>query len=173
MIIKMAYSNMNDYNKSNESFFVIGRVIPKYEDGIWSYTEEIFSEQYIKQYDNEDIDTSYIEDNNKTVYFYYHGGNCIGQIRLQTHWNGYAFIEDIAVAKRMRKSGIGTALLHKATKWAKKNNLIGLVLETQDVNLLACRFYAKNNYIIGAVDNMLYANFPTADEKAVFWYNKF
>lgn len=47
------------------------------------------------------------------------------------------------------------------------------MLETQDVNVSACRFYAKNSFIIGAVDNMLYSNFPTANEKAIFWYYKF
>jgi streptothricin acetyltransferase len=173
VIIRMTHFNMSDFNKSNESFSVMGRIVPTYEDGIWSYTEELFKEQYSKQYENDDIDASYIDDNDKAVYFYYHEGSCIGQIRLHIHWNGYALIEDIAVSKNMRKSGVGTALLNKAAAWARDNNLIGLVLETQDINLVACRFYAKNNYKIGAVDTMLYAKFPTANEKAVYWYNKF
>ncbi|ULO08545.1 GNAT family N-acetyltransferase [Paenibacillus sp. 19GGS1-52] len=172
MIIKMTISNIKDYNKSNESFTVIGRIIPKYEDGIWSYTEELFSEQYYKQYDKEDIDISCIDDENKAVYLYYFDNNCIGQIKLRAHWNGYAFIEDISVAKKMRGKSIGTALLNKAAEWAKQNKLMGLVLETQDVNLLACRFYAKNNFIIGAVDTMMYSNFPTANEIAIYWYKK-
>ena len=46
-------------------------------------------------------------------------------------------------------------------------------LETQDVNVLACRFYDKLGFQIGAVDTMLYANFDNADEKAIFWYIKF
>jgi hypothetical protein len=61
----------------------------------------------------------------------------------------------------------------KRKSWAKQNKFIGLMLETQDVNVSACRFYAKNSFIIGAVDNMLYSNFPTANEKAIFWYYKF
>lgn len=47
------------------------------------------------------------------------------------------------------------------------------MLETQDVNLLACRFYSKIGFRIGAVDSMLYANLDNADEKAVFRYMKF
>ncbi|MFD3258101.1 GNAT family N-acetyltransferase [Paenibacillus lentus] len=173
MVMRMTHENIRDYNKSNESLVVFGRIIPKYENENWSYTEEIFSEQYIKQYENDDIDISYIENKDKAVFFYYEGNNCIGQIRLRTNWNGFAFIEEITVAINWRQRGIGTELLMKAIKWAKQNNLVGLMLETQDVNLSACRFYAKNNFVIGAVDNMLYTNFSTANEKAIIWYYKF
>ena len=72
-----------------------------------------------------------------------------------------------------RGKGIGHALINTAIEWAKQNNLCGLMLETQDVNLLACRFYSKLGMKIGAVDNMLYANFPTYNERAIFWYLKF
>lgn len=173
MIIKMTHENIEDFNKANEELTVFGRIIPKYEDDIWTYTEELFSEQYTKGYDNEDIDVSYIDNDKKAVYFYYVDNNCVGQIQLSTHWNGYALLEDIAVAKNWRNKGIGKILLGKAIEWAKENKLIGLMLETQDVNISACRFYSKNNFIIGGVDNMLYSKFPTANEKAVFWYNKF
>lgn len=57
-------------------------------------------------------------------------------------------------------------------EWAKANNLGGLMLETQDINVSACYFYAKNKFVIGAVDTMLYSKFPTANEVAIFWYNK-
>lgn len=173
MIRKMSQSNINDYNKPYGGFFVIGRIVPKYEDGIWSYVEEIFEEPYIKQYDMESIDNSYIDEKSKAVYFYYEEDQCTGQIRLRENWNGFAFIEEISVAKGSRNKGIGTALINTAVEWAKQNHLIGLMLETQDVNLLACRFYAKNNFNIGAVDSMLYSKFPTRHEKAVFWYNRF
>ncbi len=54
--------------------------------------------------------------------------------------------------------------------WKKKHkNLHGLMLETQDNNLIACKFYHNCGFKIGSVDTMLYANF----EKAVFWYLRF
>lgn len=173
MIIKMTHSNMNEFNKSNEGFIVSERIIPKYENDYWTYTEEIFSEQYYKQYENDEIDISYINEKGKAVFFYYDNNNSIGQIRLRSNWNGFALIEDIGIAKDWRQKGIGTALLEKAVEWAKQNNFAGLMLETQDVNVSACRFYAKNKFVIGAVDNMLYSTFPTANEKAIFWYYKF
>ncbi|WP_311077914.1 GNAT family N-acetyltransferase [Paenibacillus polymyxa] len=142
MIIKLSLSNMGDFKKSNQNFL----------------------EPYFKQYEKDDVDISYIDEQGKSIFLYYDENDCVGQIKPCTNWNGYALIEDIAVAKDWRHKGIGTALLSKATEWAKQNNLVGLRLETQDVNVLACRFYAKNNFVIGGVDTMLYSNFPTSSK---------
>lgn len=173
MIIQMNQDNMNDYSSSNEHFIVFGRIVPRYENDAWSYTEENFSEQYIKQYDDDEIDMSYVGDENKAVFLCYEKDNCIGRIKLRANWNGFALIEDIAVAKEWRHKGVGTELLKAAFEWAKKKELIGAMLETQDVNVAACRFYAKNRFVIGAVDNRLYSKFSTANEKAIFWYYLF
>lgn len=173
MIKKMTSSNICDYNKLNDGFIVTGRMILKYDNDNWTYMEELFSKPYFKQYENEDIDTTYALDTSKAVFLYYVDDLCIGQIRLCSNWNGYALVEDIGVSKDWRQKGIGTELLEKAVEWAKQNNHIGLMLETQDVNISACRFYAKNNFIIGGVDSMLYSKYPSANEKAIFWYYKF
>ena len=44
------------------------------------------------------------------------------------------------------------------------------MLETQDNNLIACKFYHNCGFKIGSVDTMLYANFENNFEKAVFWF---
>ena len=79
------------------------------------------------------------------------------------------------MAAKFRGQGIGTALINQAMAWAKEKGLKGLALETQDNNLLACRFYQKCGMKIGAVNTMLYRNFskPWCDEIAVFWYMQF
>ncbi|SDP47796.1 Acetyltransferase (GNAT) family protein [Litchfieldia salsa] len=164
---------MKDYNKPNESFVVSGRIIPTLENNAWKYTEEQFSKPYFKKYDDDEIDVSYIEEGGKVVFLYYVENNCIGRIKIRSNWNGYARIDDIAVAIDHRKNGVGTALLNKAIDWAKENNSSGLMLETQDINVSACRFYAKNHFVIGGVVTMLYSNFSTVNEIAVFWYCKF
>jgi len=177
MIKKMTLKNIKDINKANDSFNVIGRIIPTYENGMWSYVEEIYSNSYEKKYDDEDTAhydyQKYVNNNDYAIYFYYYDNKCVGQIILHSNWNRYAFIEDISVLGDYRGKGIGHALINTAIEWAKQNNLCGLMLETQDVNLLACRFYSKLGMKIGAVDNMLYANFPTYNERAIFWYLKF
>lgn len=69
MITKMTRFNMKDFNKPNEPFVVSGRIIPSFEDNVWTYTEEKFAEPYVKKYDDEDIDASYIEEEDKVVFF--------------------------------------------------------------------------------------------------------
>lgn len=173
MIVKMTQFNMKDYQNPNESFLISGRIVPTFKNNVWEYTEEIFPEPHFKQYEEEEIDISYLEDKEKAVFFYYVDNHCIGRIKVRSNWNRYVLIEDIAVAKDFRKNGVGTALLNKAIEWAKEKNFCGLVLETQDINVTACHFYAKNHFVIGAVDTMLYSNLSTANEAAVFWYMKF
>ncbi len=70
-------------------------------------------------------------------------------------------------------SAIGSALINISIEWAKHKNLHGLMLETQDNNLIACKFYHNCGFKIGSVDTMLYANFENNFEKAVFWYLRF
>ncbi len=69
MITKMTQFNMKDFNKPNEPFVVSGRIIPSFENNVWTYTEEKFAEPYVKKYDDEDIDVSYIEEEDKVVFF--------------------------------------------------------------------------------------------------------
>lgn len=140
---------------------------------MWTYTEEIYDQSYLKAYADDDRDyTAYIGNPDKAIFLAYSGSECVGQIVLRRDWNGYAFIEDICVAGLARGKGIGTGLIQRAVQWAKDADLKGLALETQDNNLLACRFYVKCGFVIGAVNTMLYRNFEN-DEIAVFWYLRF
>lgn len=107
------------------------------------------------------------------IYLYYQDDKCVGKVKLRKNWNRYAYIEDIAVCKGFRGQGIGSALINISIEWAKHKNLHGLMLETQDNNLIACKFYHNCGFKIGSVDTMLYANFENNFEKAVFWYLRF
>ena len=172
-IVKINHQNLIDINKANQPFEIIGKIKPTYADGIWSYTEELYEQSYMKAYPNDTFDyAAYINNHDKAVFLAYSDTECIGQIVLKRDWNRYAFIEDICVANSARGQGVGTDLIEKAAEWAKNTGLKGLSLETQDNNLLACRFYAKCGFIIGAVNTMLYRNFDN-EEYAVFWYLKF
>jgi streptothricin acetyltransferase len=174
LIVEITPQNVCDINKPNQSFDVIGKIIPAYANGKWSFTEHLYEKPYRKNYPDDDENwMEYIDNPDKIIFFYYHNNECIGQIKLRRNWNKYAFIEDIAVSKNHRNRGVGTSLIEKAVEWAKSKNLLGFMLETQDVNLPACRFYNKLGFQIGAVDTMLYSNFDNFNEKAVFWYMKF
>jgi ribosomal protein S18 acetylase RimI-like enzyme len=173
MIIEINNENIITMNNSNEPFTIFGKLIPEYINGCWSFKEELFKESYEYKYPPEDDDyEEYINNKDKTVYFYYDGKNNVGQIILKKYWNENTFIKDFSVSKNYRKKGIGWKLMDKAKEWTKANNLKGIMLETQDVNLAACRFYKKYGFTLGGVDTMLYSNFKNAEQKALFWYYK-
>ncbi len=172
-IVKINQQNCVHINKANQPYEIIEKIKPVFSDGIWTYTEEIYERSHMKAYPDDSWDcAAYIDNPDKIIFLAYSGGECVGQIVLKRDWNRYALIEDICVARSMRGQGIGTALIQKAIEWAKSSDLNGLALETQDDNLLACRFYAKCGFVIGAVNTMLYRNFDQ-DEFAVFWYLPF
>ena len=175
-IVELSYNTLKDMNKSNEPYKIIGKIKPTFVNDVWAYTEELFDDSYLQTYPDEDCDYSdYIENPDKVVFLAYSDERCIGQIVLKKDWNKYVFIEDICVSNSSRGRGVGTALVQKAIEWAKGKGLFGLALETQDNNLLACRFYLKCGFVIGAVNTMLYKNFqkPCSDSSAIFWYLKF
>ena len=175
-IVNVSTENLCDVNITNHPFEVIGRIKPQYADGIWTYEEELYEKSYMKHYPNDEEDYStYIDNNDKTIFLAYSEAECIGQIVLRKDWNLNAFIEDISVSDHARGMGVGSALINEAKKWALKSGLHGLALETQDNNLKACRFYKKCGFEIGAVNSMLYKNFekPWSDEIAIFWYLRF
>ena len=48
------------------------------------------------------------------------------------------------------------ALLDVAQFWSRKKNLPGMMLETQNNNLGACRLYERCGYVMGGVDHLRY-----------------
>lgn len=170
-IVPLSRENFGDVNRANQAFDVIGRLVPCLRDGQWSFTEELFPEPYTKAYedDSEDFFTQHMDAPDKAVYLAYTGGECVGQLVLKADWNGYGFIEDICVARNSRGQGVGSALMEKAREWAKARELSGLALETQDNNLLACRFYQRQGFRLGGVNTLFYRNFHNP-ETALFWY---
>ncbi len=173
-IVALNAQNRKDINRANQPFTVIGRLKPSLIDGRWSYTEEIFPRPYIKYYHSaeDEFYDGCIGSRDRRAYLAYDGGRCVGQMFMRKDWNGYAYIDDIYISRDHRGRGLGTALIGTATEWARGKGLQGLTLETQDNNLLACRFYIKKGFQIGGVNTLVYRNFrqPIRDEYAIFWY---
>lgn len=62
-----------------------------------------------------------------------------------THWRGH---------------GVGAALFSAAEKWALARGAAWLKVETQSVNVPACRFYARQGCVLGAVHRFAYPALP-------------
>ncbi|AZZ76872.1 MULTISPECIES: GNAT family N-acetyltransferase [Pseudomonas] len=98
----------------------------------------------------------------------------VGHLVISTNWNGFAHIDELAVHAPARRHGVAKALLDVAQFWSRKKKLPGIMLETQNNNLGACRLYERCGYVIGGVDQLRYRGIdPNTAEVALFWYRLF
>lgn len=79
-----------------------------------------------------------------------------------------AVLWDLRVAPTWRGRGVGAALFAAAEAWAMSRGAAWLKVETQDVNVSACRFYARQGCTLGAVHPRAYPTLP--DEVQLLWY---
>ena len=79
-----------------------------------------------------------------------------------------AMLWDLRVAPAWRRRGVGAALFRAAERWATSRGARWLEVETQNVNVAACRFYARQGCVLGAVHRFAYPDLP--DEAQLLWY---
>jgi GNAT superfamily N-acetyltransferase len=79
-----------------------------------------------------------------------------------------AVLWDIRVAPEARGQGVGAALFRAAEAWASARGCRQLKVETQNVNLPACRFYARQGCVLGAIHRFAYPELP--HEVQLLWY---
>lgn len=79
-----------------------------------------------------------------------------------------AVLWDIRVAPDARGQGVGAALFRAAEAWAAARGCRQLKVETQNVNLPACRFYARQGCVLGAIHRFAYPGLP--HEVQLLWY---
>lgn len=79
-----------------------------------------------------------------------------------------AVLWDIRVATDARGQGVGTALFRAAEKWAAARGCRQLKVETQNINLPACKFYERQGCALGSIHRFAYPELP--DEAQLLWY---
>ncbi len=164
-------STVQSVNQVDGSLWVDSRLSLSAVDGKIHYTVVPVA-GYLKPYEPEEIDAStYVSNPDRAVFFAYIDGRLAGQIILRKHWNRFAWVEDIAVDDQFRRQGVGQALMKRAVEWAKSRGFPGIMLETQDIRVAACRFYNSFGFVLGGFDRLLYhASLPGSAEIALFWY---
>ncbi|MFJ3487254.1 GNAT family N-acetyltransferase [Pseudomonas sp. NPDC090202] len=129
-------------------------------------------EPYLKNYgiDSEEF-CNYRDSADGTVLVAWLDEQPVGHIVISKHWNGFAHIDELAVDTFARRNGIARYLLDVARAWSRERNLPGIMLETQNNNLAACRLYESYGFVVGGVDYLRYrAIDPATAEAAIFWY---
>jgi ribosomal protein S18 acetylase RimI-like enzyme len=164
-------SHVQFVKQYGSSFQVTSKLALQAENGKISYTiVEVPS--YTKQYDPDVFEPHlYVGSSDKTIFFAYVDNKLAGQIRLEKYWNAYAYIADIAVEPNYRGQGVGHTLMERAIEWAKSKGFPGMMLETQNNNVAACRLYERCGFELGGFDVYLYKGLePATDEVALYWY---
>ena len=78
-----------------------------------------------------------------------------------------AVLWDLRVAPAVHRQGVGTRLLSAAEAWARGQGARWLQIETQNVNVPACRFYAACGCTLGALNRLAYPRLP--EETELIW----
>jgi GNAT superfamily N-acetyltransferase len=79
--------------------------------------------------------------------------------------NDMAVLWDIRVAPEERGRGVGRALMN-AVGWARERGCREMKVETQDVNVAACRFYAAMGF---RLDQIVPDAYPGLNETMLTW----
>jgi ribosomal protein S18 acetylase RimI-like enzyme len=81
-----------------------------------------------------------------------------------------AVLWDIRVHPERRREGVGTKLFRHAVAWAEARGCAQLKIETQNVNVPACTFYARQGCHLGAIQRHAYREPQCAHESMLLWY---
>jgi GNAT superfamily N-acetyltransferase len=78
---------------------------------------------------------------------------------------------DIRVLPAWRGRGVGRNLFGHARDWSKSRDCVQMKIETQNINVAACRFYAAQGAKLGDIRRFAYLHEPSvAHEVQLNWY---
>lgn len=148
--------------------------------GGMSLSEETIDPPYTKDYDrDEGGPTGWLDlqtDRSRWVVLSaYNNSERIGGAVVSLHSEnidsrkGLACLWDIRVRPDYRGQGIGKNLFERAEHCARERGCDQLKIETQDINVDACRFYAKQGAELGMIDRFAYRSHGL-NEVALIWY---
>jgi ribosomal protein S18 acetylase RimI-like enzyme len=89
-------------------------------------------------------------------------------IELQS-WNDTAFLWNLMIDLDYRGQGLGRRLWHRALDFARQSDVRAIMIETQNTNVPACRFYARMGCELVGINEVYYTNDGSATEVALFW----
>ena len=89
---------------------------------------------------------------------------CDGRDDLAVLW-------DLRVHPNYKRSGVGSLIFQYGVQWAREQGCKQLKIETQNINVPACRFYVKQGCHLGSVHQYGYHTVPDVQhETMLLWY---
>jgi ribosomal protein S18 acetylase RimI-like enzyme len=171
-ICEINFENQNDFGRCDMSFRVTFRLILHAEEARIAYTIADVT-PYTKNYGPRLAD--YAEygshPDDRMIFLAYANGELAGEVRMRETWNKFAYLDDFVVEPKYRGQGVGRALVRRCIDWAKAKGFPGISLETQDINVPACKLYESCGFELRGFDSHLYkALDPSTNEIALYWY---
>ena len=163
--------------------FLVDRVLePDPSGGALEFIERPQPEPWIKDYDSEEGASpaewpSRFDTTDWRVISAWAGASRVGGIVLLADVPGVDMLEgrsdlaliwDLRVLPPFRGRGVGRHLISSAFAWAQSRGCREIKVETQNINVGACRFYAANGFVLRAVAADQYPGLP--DELQMLWY---
>ena len=78
-----------------------------------------------------------------------------------------AVVWDIRIAPQWRRKGVGSMLFRAAEDWARARGCCRVDVETQNINVGACRLYTRMGCELRRLDRLAYADLP--EEAQLIW----
>ena len=99
----------------------------------------------------------------------FHGNSRIGGVVVAFDSPGVDMLEgrrdlaviwDLRVAQDAQRRGVGAGLVSAVEAWARMRHCSELKVETQNTNVVACRFYARQGFRLAQANRNVYRHLP-------------
>jgi streptothricin acetyltransferase len=90
------------------------------------------------------------------------------ELRRMAARDDLAVLWDLRIAIEARGRGVGASLFRTVEDHAAARGARWIEIETQNVNVAACRFYARQGCVLGGVNRFAYPLLP--EETQLLWY---
>lgn len=138
----------------------------------------------VKDYDtvDEDVPTNWLRRGDLSAWGFlsaHLADRCVGGTAVAFRTPGLLMLEgrddlavlwDLRVRPGARGRGVGRALFAAAEDWARGRGCRRLKVETQNINVPACRFYAAQGCTLGGLNRFAYPDLP--HEVQLLWYKE-
>jgi ribosomal protein S18 acetylase RimI-like enzyme len=91
-----------------------------------------------------------------------------GDVAMLEGRRDLAVLWDIRVSPEVRGRGIGCSIVRSSEAWAISRGCRQLKVETQNINVPACKFYQGRGFTLKTVDRLAYPELP--GEIQLLWY---
>lgn len=183
-IIEESSSILSQYEKVPIAFRVETRflVVP-IDNGLGglTFTEETVT-PYVKDYDAFENErpsswSKQFDISRWGIFAAFENGQCVGgatvawntpEVKMLEGRKDLACLWDLRVHPDYRDKGIGRKLFSYAVNWAREKQCRRLKIETQNINVPACRFYARQGCELRGINRYAYGE--VLDEIQFLWY---